>query len=225
MGYDDRAFAAALVGLAVRGYCTIMESDGEYTVRKTDKERTGMAPEEIKLLEKLFAKSDKITLKNANHSTISKAIGAVRRSLALNYEKRYFVSNMGYFVPGLIVSLLFIVVAFVLGFMESPETFMQIWLTFWSAGVAFLLWKVLGAWREAFGTKRGLRRLFASGGAVFLTLFSCPLWALKSSSSIFISRWEAVAASLHCVHHTHQSSFLLSPQGAHPRPGAHSWTG
>lgn len=174
MGYDDRAFAAALVGMAVRGHCTINESDGEYTVRATGKDRTDLAPEEIKLLEKLFAESDQITLTNANHSTISTAIRAVRRSLALNYEKQYFIRNMNYFIPGLIISLLSIIVSFVLGFMESPETFMLIWLTFWSAGVAFLLWKVFGAWREALGKKRGFRRLFAFGGAAFLTLFSVP---------------------------------------------------
>jgi len=174
MGYDDRAFAAALVGMAVRGHCTIAESDGEYTVRATGKDRTDLAPEEKKLVQKLFAKSDSITLKNANHSTISTAIKAVRRSLALNYEKQYFIRNMGYFVPGLIVSLLFIIVAFVRGFMESPETFMLIWLTFWSAGVAFLLWRVVAAWRDALGMKRGFGRVFASGGAVFLTLFSLP---------------------------------------------------
>ena len=174
MGYDDRAFAAAIVGMAVRGHCTIAEKGGVYTVRATGKDQGDLAPEEKKLVQKLFVKKDSITLKNDNHSTISTAIKAVRRSLVLNYEKKYFISNMGYFVPGLVISLLFIIAAFVLGVMESPETAMLIWLTFWSVGVAFLLWKVITAWRGALVMKNGFGKLFASGGAVFLTLFSLP---------------------------------------------------
>ncbi len=174
MGFDDRTFAAALVGMAVRGYCAISDDDGEYTLRKTGKDGADLSPEEKKILEKLFGDGTSIILKNTNHSRISFAIKAVRRVLSLNYEKRHFLSNMGYFVPGLLLSAVSIIISLVFGFLRSTETFMLIWLAFWSIGVVFLLWKVAAAWRTALGMKGGLKKTFASGGAVFLTLFALP---------------------------------------------------
>jgi uncharacterized membrane protein YgcG len=174
MGYDDRAFAAAIVGMAVRGHCTITDQDGEYTIRKTGKNADGLSPEEKKILEKLLGNEKSITLETANHARISGAIKAARRVLSLNYEKRYFLRNIGYFVPGLLLSIGAVITSLVFGFLESPETFMLIWLAFWSIGVVFLLWKVATAWREAVRMRGGIRKIFASGGAVFLTLFALP---------------------------------------------------
>ncbi|HSV97972.1 MAG TPA: DUF2207 domain-containing protein [Spirochaetota bacterium] len=174
MGYDDRAFAAAIVGMAVRGHCTISDDDGEYTLRKTDKDGFDLAPEEKKILEKLFGKNKSITLETANHARISGAIKAAQRALSLNYEKQYFLKNVGYFVPGLFLSATAIIISLIFGFLESSETFVLIWLAFWSIGVVFLLWKAATAWRGAMRMRVGIKKIFASGGAVFLTLFALP---------------------------------------------------
>ncbi|MCU0843414.1 MAG: DUF2207 domain-containing protein [Spirochaetes bacterium] len=174
MGYDNRAFAAAIVGMAVRGHCTISDDDGVYTLRKLDGEGSDLTPEEKKILEKLFGKDKSIALETANHSRISGAIKAARRTLSLNYEKQYFLRNVAYFVPGLLLSVTVIAISIVFGFLESPETFLLIWLAFWSIGVVLLLWKVTAAWREAVRMRGGIRKVFASGGAVFLTLFALP---------------------------------------------------
>ena len=83
MGYDRKAFAAAVVSMAVKGYMKISEDDGVYTLS-----RTGMSIEETNLLKgeraiahALFAGHDEIELKNANHKTVSRAISRLQDAL------------------------------------------------------------------------------------------------------------------------------------------------
>ncbi len=59
MGYDHKAFAAALVNLAVKGMVEITEDGKEYTLFRTDKEAVGLAPGEKTLLKMLFGKPSK----------------------------------------------------------------------------------------------------------------------------------------------------------------------
>jgi len=59
MGYDHKAFAAALVNLAVNGLVEITEDGKEYTLFRTDKDALGLAPGEKTLLKMLFGKPSK----------------------------------------------------------------------------------------------------------------------------------------------------------------------
>lgn len=59
MGYDHKAFAAALVNLAVKGMVEITEDGKEYTLFRTDRPATGLAPGERVLLKMLFGKPAK----------------------------------------------------------------------------------------------------------------------------------------------------------------------
>ncbi|MFC1349402.1 MAG: DUF2207 domain-containing protein [gamma proteobacterium symbiont of Phacoides pectinatus] len=115
----------------------------------------------------------RIELRQANHDRLGRALKAHRRSLSTDYEKRYFNTNRGYLVPGLLLSAGVVL----LGVMSLPEArretagLMSIWLGFWSIGVFTLLRSAANSWRAA---SRGTGR---HGRALFQTLFTLPFLA------------------------------------------------
>lgn len=92
MGYDNRAFVAAIVNLAVKGHVEIFEEDGEYIVhRKSSGE--ALAAGEKAVLRQLFEDGDLVALKQDNHRLLSGTKQAHRKALKRDYEKIYFVTN------------------------------------------------------------------------------------------------------------------------------------
>jgi uncharacterized membrane protein YgcG len=188
MGYDHKAFAAALVGLAVKGLLRIDYLNGHYTAHREKAPATDLAPGEQALLKHLFASSDSITFKQDNHHRIKVAIDAHKDALQRNYEKMYFITNSAWLIPGILLSLATLVVAA----LQLPQgedafagVFMLVWLSGWSIGVVVLAKGALTAWRHAF-----------SGGsyvsAIAVTAFALPfmagegfgIWALVHFTSL-----------------------------------------
>ena len=177
MGYDHKAFAAAIVNLAVKGLVDITESGKEYTLKRTDQEAVSLAPGEKAILKHLFRdlKGNAITLEQKQHATIRKALKAHEAALSLNNEKLYFIRNRGWLVPGLLMSgLIFAGVIFALPNQELKASglFLSIWLAFWTLGVFALGRKVWHAWRSI---KSPLDTL----GAIFISLFATPFFAAE----------------------------------------------
>ncbi len=150
-GYDHKTFATALVNLAVKGAIFLDEKDDVYTVRKNDEApRVAKSAGENVLLNKLLGHRNSLKLEQENHSRISKAIDAHKASLKRDYEKIYFVRNSGWLFPGLLIS----VVTIVLGLLNSPTKegppaiFLIIWLSIWSTVVYFLFLRAFRQWRK-----------------------------------------------------------------------------
>jgi len=177
MYYDDRAFTAALISMAVKG-SIVIEEIGKvvYTIKRGKTDPSNLTAEEKDVLENLLGKSDKITLENSNHEKIKEAIDSLKDSLKMACEQVYFVTNTQYFIPGLLISIAILV--FSAFFMTSnmtadrmiPMIFMCAWLTGWSFGVVLLVLTVGGKWKEFF-RKKGF---MAFGEAVFISLFALP---------------------------------------------------
>jgi len=172
MGYDNKAFSAAIVDMAVKGYLKIEESiDNTFTLRKTGKKLgLKLAMGEGVIASALFGSGQKeLVLKQSNHPRISKAIKAHRRSLKGNYEKNYFVTNKGYITPGVILSLVTLAIVVLLlpdADQIATAAFMSVWLTIWSIGVFTLVSIAISAWKGE-----------SKAGAIFLTLFCIPFVA------------------------------------------------
>ncbi|MEW6601799.1 MAG: DUF2207 domain-containing protein [Nitrospirota bacterium] len=196
MGYDNRIFASSIINMAVKGVVTISDDEGEYTLRRTDKGEPALAPEERKIIDKLFGAEKSVTLKQANHSKIRGARQALQDYLKLTYEKVYFVTNVKFFFFGLLLSIVTIAFA---GFWTAQSkgelatfAFMSVWLSIWSLGVVALLAQVISRWRNAFSSSR--RKFVNTGSALFLTFFSLPfiggeifgLYAMAEATSVFM---------------------------------------
>jgi uncharacterized membrane protein YgcG len=172
MGYDIKAFTAAIINMAVKDYLTIKDDNNEYTLHRGKADLNILTAEEKKIAKKLLGNKKKIVLKNKNHTEIRNAINSIKKTLNMNYEKVYFVTNRGYFIPGIITSIVIIVLTFFFSRTSGEIYFIGIWLAGWTIGVLVLLSRVIETWKSFF-TGRDSRILFLIL-AIFLTIFSIP---------------------------------------------------
>ena len=68
MGFDDKAFAAAIIDMAVKGYLVIDGEKRKFTLRRKMESKAGLSPGEKKVAGKLFhSLRTEVELKNDNH--------------------------------------------------------------------------------------------------------------------------------------------------------------
>jgi len=141
MGYDPRAFAAAVINMAVKGFIEIEDHDGDYTL--TRKSGTGagdaLSRGEHAIIGHLFGDRDTAVLEKKNHASIRRAINAHKRWLRNEYHKVYFRTNGWLLLPGIALSVIVLLIAGA-GFANSPEfVFLSVWLTGWTFSVFMLI--------------------------------------------------------------------------------------
>src|ERR1041385_1893086 len=109
MGFDEKAFTAAVMGLAAKGYLTI-EQDASKTyklVRRknaTD-QNSDLSADEKSLARILFEDGSPLVLKNKNHESLSRARKAVENNLHATIETTSFRTNARYLWPGIVRKL------------------------------------------------------------------------------------------------------------------------
>lgn len=197
MRFDNKAFAACIVGMAAKKYLTI-EKDAldAFTVVQTKDPRaaTLLSAEEKLVASRLFAARDRVPLARSNREAISEAVKALQQSLEKQLEKVYFVRNRRYLLPSIAISVITLLLALWNSDsqMKPVAYFMLVWLTFWTFGVVALTMQVLNLWKAAL--KGGSMGALKYGGAIFVSLFALPfvagevfgLFTLASASSVIV---------------------------------------
>ena len=176
MGYDHKAFSAAVINLAVKGYIGIVEKDGVYTLSATRVGKGELAPEEKRIEAAVFTVSMGLTLEQKNHEVIRAAITGVQGELKRRCEKTYFVTNVGYFVGGILLSALALLVAGSSAEREELRgliVFMGVFLTAWAFGTAMLVARAVASWRAVrWGAGTAITRwMGAIGNSIFAGMF------------------------------------------------------
>jgi hypothetical protein len=177
MGFDDKAFTCAIIGLAAKRYLKIEQDNSKtYKLVRQGKapSEAGLSADEKALAKILFEDGTPLVLKNAKHTLLSRAQKAVENTLHATTETGFFRTNGRYVWPGALLSLAAIAAMLVTrgGSPLAVALFMSVWLTGWSFGVYALLSSVFRAWRSA--RSEGV---LGYGQAGFLTLFSLPFVA------------------------------------------------
>lgn len=108
MGFDDRAFTAAIINLGVNGHLRIVESGSSETLTHRSGGRE-VAPEERALASKLFGSGYSVKLSQSNHKVLGAAKGALKDSLDAAYLGKLFTNNYGWSFGG--VGLLVLLIA------------------------------------------------------------------------------------------------------------------
>jgi uncharacterized membrane protein YgcG len=108
MGVDDRAFAAALVDMGVRGHIRMVEEDGGwFSGDKTRIERLSasseLPPEEQAALSELAQSGGSILMDKKNHSKFAAAKNSLSEVLKTQFEDRMFRRNWGWALTGLVL--------------------------------------------------------------------------------------------------------------------------
>jgi uncharacterized membrane protein YgcG len=187
MKFDHKAFAAAVLSLAVKGRLAISEAKGAYTLeRKGGHGGQALDPDEARLLNKLFPSgSGSLALKQENHAKVSGAIEELKSSLRHTLEKTYFLTNRRYMIPGLALTAVFVIATAAAQPAERAAMglFMLVWLSGWSVGVIFLLTHVGSLWKAGLGGG-GAAMI---GAALFMTMFALPFVAGEVAGLVMLT--------------------------------------
>ncbi len=105
MAYDDKCFAAALLGLGARGYLKIREHEDEYQIERTGKDVEWL-PGERHFSAMLFGPGKALTLKRKHDAGVQATRDAFRRDLELQFNEKLFSRNRGSFALGVLISAL-----------------------------------------------------------------------------------------------------------------------
>jgi uncharacterized membrane protein YgcG len=111
MGADDRAFAAALVDLGVRGHVRMVEEEGGWLSKdKMRLERLagpGPLPDaENAMLVKIASSGESIVMEQKNHAKFSAAKKALDQTFKTRYEGKLFHRNWGWALAGIVVFII-----------------------------------------------------------------------------------------------------------------------
>ncbi len=164
--FDDKTFAAAVVGLAVKGRVKIIDSDSGFTIEKrSDAKGEPLTAAESALYNALPSRLD---LEQSNHAKVRSARTALSQSLTKDYDGVVFLRNRGWFWIGLLLSIA--VLGLMVLFLPVEDAMTGLFVSFWSS----IWWGAILAFLTS-----AVRGFFARGrankaGSVFKFLFLIP---------------------------------------------------
>ena len=199
MGFDNRTFAAAILDMAVRGYLTITERSGTYTLTLTGADERVLTPDEKQIAAELFLGRSQIVLEQENHTLIHGAIVAIQKWLKTAEQRIYFVTNSRYLIPGFILSLFVALCYFAtLGVPQSiGGAFICFWLTMWTIGVSAMLLNLIVTWRDLL--RHGSASLIGVGKALWLTLFAVPFLGGEVLGLTFLAKFTSLSFGIYLI--------------------------
>jgi Predicted membrane protein (DUF2207) len=102
--FDNKSFAAALVGLAVKGRLKISDEDGDYAVTKlADQGHESLSSSEAALYDAIPAGVTR--LEQSSHARVGKMRRALAQKLKSEFQGALFLRNLGWFWIGAIFSV------------------------------------------------------------------------------------------------------------------------
>ena len=165
--FDDKGFAAALVGLAVKGYLKIKDDGGDFEITKLAAKGQPLTITESALLQS--TPSGTTSLETTNHAKIAAMKDKLEAQLVNEYEGSVFVRNIGWFWMGALLSIGGLLLSALLLPIEDSVTALFTTGTsgVWWAVVIYAIWSSL----NGFINQRGFLRKI---GSVLSLLFLIP---------------------------------------------------
>ena len=185
-GFDNRAFAAAIVGLAVAGRAKIIDDDSVFSIQKLPDKGTPLSLSERALYGALPGGTT--DLKQSNHAIVRAIRAALEKSLKQEYEGTVFLRNLGWFWKGLLVSVMGLVISAL--FLPAEDgmagLFAVGWSGIWWGVVLAVAW---GAIQGAYQSRGILRKLRSLGAVLVMIPFliggvAAPAAILFSTGSL-----------------------------------------
>ncbi|MGI6362318.1 MAG: DUF2207 domain-containing protein [Bacillota bacterium] len=108
MGYDNKAFTAAIINLAVQGRL-IIRQDGKkkFTLINTNEDKP-VSPDEELIHSLLFSQGDELKMDNSNHTIFGTAGLQLHRKLMEAYKNKYFKTNSSWLWWGILAAFAFL---------------------------------------------------------------------------------------------------------------------
>lgn len=168
-GFDNKGFASALVGLAVKGRLKIAEENNGYSITKlTGQGREPLTTTETALFQAVPGGATE--LENSNHVKVGAMRKSLANSLAAEFEGAIFLRNLGWFWAGAAISAVGLIASALLlpGEEGMIALFGSVFLTVWWGVVLTVAWSAL---KGLAGSRGILAKLRAVIGLLFLIPF------------------------------------------------------
>ncbi len=177
MGYDKTCLAAEVLSLAVKRRLRIEDDDGEYSLQKESHAASNpLSRAETEVWNQLFSGGNSVKLLRRSHARLAKVIKGIKAELADEYKGKLFLTNIGWFIPGAILTALAIAGMGLADLAVSGNPvalFLCLFLAFWTFACVALVRGVVSAWAQV-RSSRGLGKIGSAGGAMVITLFAFP---------------------------------------------------
>lgn len=141
---DDKSVTAAILQLAVQGALRIRQNADRFTLYRTKNQPTLKAGQK-NFLEVLLGSKNSLELVQSNHTTLRAARKELAAWLRQDFEKGYFLRNSGFWLVGLVLSLVPVGLALLDSNVLPAALFMIFWLSIWTLGTSALVSSALSA--------------------------------------------------------------------------------
>ncbi|WP_448873904.1 DUF2207 domain-containing protein [Desulfobulbus propionicus] len=165
MGFDNTAFTAGIINMAVLGGLHITEN-GVSSLKLAEQAPPQLSAGEHAAWSELRKSGSPVTLQQSNHRILNRARQAMHDTLTRELASTYFLTNSMWVVPG-VVSTLFSMAA-IAWTADQPAIvlFLSAWLTIWTFGCVTLVLRAVTAWKS--------RGAMGKVGALMVSLFALP---------------------------------------------------
>lgn len=148
MRFDNTAFTAGIVNMAVQGALHIDEARYQKSITLKDTAPPTLSIGEKAIWQVLDKVGGPIALKQTNHSIWELARKSMEDKLDGELRGDYFKANVGWIAPAVGISLLSVFAAAWLTSNTMVVIFLSIWLTGWSFGCYMLLRQMGRTWKQ-----------------------------------------------------------------------------
>lgn len=151
MGYDKTATAAALVHMAIPGHVKLDKPGKHYVVERGTGEPASKT--ERALFKALFAGGDALTFEQSSHARVGKAVKAHEKALRSKMEAHYFRHNRKWWMPGLVVAIVSVLLMTLLTPTPEPGLvpFLALFAVIWNGVVGIFVAGLIKSWKQATG--------------------------------------------------------------------------
>lgn len=105
MSFDRKAFTAAIVNMALKGYLVIDKSGKHYVLKRVATNTTTLSPGEKGIADSLFAGMDTITLSGSYVSSMNTAVTSLQNQLRKDFLKITFHYNFKWMIPAILMAI------------------------------------------------------------------------------------------------------------------------
>jgi hypothetical protein len=195
MKYEDATLAASVINMAVKGYLTIEEKFGEYTLRRISSDDTKLSSEEKDIAAKIFSGGASIELRTSNYRTFLDARKGAKEILENKHNDVHFLRNGRYTIRGVFLSLV------ILGAVVALQP-NEILTSSAPLIIALMLWSVLayGLSAVTFSMWGSTIRVISAGallGAIGVSLFALPF--IAAECFLIYTLWQQGAGAIAVV--------------------------
>ena len=178
--YDERALAATVVHMAIKGYLVIEERGGKFTLYRGQAGSAVLTPEEALVANDLhLERVEQIGIESANHVQVGAAVNGLKNFLRASLERFYVLRNREFLLPGVALSVIVLGSTLTLepGLRSFTRGLTALLLFFWTLGVSLLTVQIEYRWHDVF-LRRGHRRdtLFH---AASISVFAIPFFVAE----------------------------------------------